>query len=268
MGKALVHSAPFSVQDTNRPNTMKTTMVSSPSKKIYKPNNPREQKDFRPNPMSAGDRSQRFAKKKKETTKNGLELQCFFKTKICPFLLAGHCSKGAKCTYAHSQKDLHDEPNLKKTKICQQHILGRCNMGNRCSYAHGEHELRFTPEFYKTTLCTAFIKGQCKLGDKCRFAHGPEQLRESVQFESNRLREVQPTIPFGGDSGLNPENLEMNPMAGPNGQTDDATSCNQTVLQSAINADHNPMTGYTGPIQDYAFNQIKNNPIFNQKREA
>lgn len=38
MGKALVHSAPFSAQDTNRPNTMKTTMVSSPSKKIYKPN--------------------------------------------------------------------------------------------------------------------------------------------------------------------------------------------------------------------------------------
>jgi hypothetical protein len=89
-----------------------------------------------------------------------------------------------------------------------------------------------------------------------------------VQFESNRLREVQPMTPGGEYPGLTPENPDMTPMANPNGQIDDGTSCNQTILNSAINGGDTPILGYTGPVQDYAFNQIKNNPIFNQKREA
>jgi hypothetical protein len=55
---------------------------------------------------------------KSKSTKNGLDRNLFFKTKICPFLLAGHCSKRDRCMYAHSQYELRDAPNLKKTKMC------------------------------------------------------------------------------------------------------------------------------------------------------
>lgn len=124
-------------------------------------------------------------------TKSGLDMQSFFKTKICPYLLSvrlslhqGHCTKGEKCSFAHSQDELKDPPNLKKTKVCQQFTLGKCQMGAKCSYAHGETELRYTPEFFKTSLCKSYMKGNCALGDKCRYAHGEEDLRMPYDFLS------------------------------------------------------------------------------------
>lgn len=113
------------------------------SKKIYKKkySNPRR-------PVRRGG--------KFKSTRNGLDKNLFFKTRICPFLLSGHCSKRERCTYAHSQTELRDPPNLKKTKLCQQFLLGMCQMGNRCSYAHGEHELR-SMEMFK-------FKGESLLG--------------------------------------------------------------------------------------------------------
>lgn len=108
-------------------------------------------------------------------TKNGIDLNTFIKTKICPFLLSGHCSKADRCTYAHSQAELRDPPNLKKTKMCQLFLLNRCNMGLRCSYAHGENELR-SVDNYKSSLCSAFERGECNLGEECRFAHSESQI--------------------------------------------------------------------------------------------
>lgn len=146
-------------------------------------------------------------------TKGGLDLQSFYKTKICPFLLSGHCSKGEKCSYAHSQSELKDLPNLKKTKVCQQFQLGKCQMGSRCSYAHGDVELRFTPEFYKTSLCTAFQKGTCQNGDKCRYAHGDSDLRTSSIFDQSSMMKsfnYNSCIPVGNSyGGYGNESVEM-----------------------------------------------------------
>jgi len=143
-------------------------------------------------------------------TKGGLDLQSFYKTKICPFLLAGHCSKGEKCSYAHSQTELKDLPNLKKTKTCQQHQLGKCMMGQRCSYAHGDIELRFTPEFYKTSLCTSFQKGQCTFGDKCRYAHGEPDLRTSSIYDQCNIFKSSTSIMLNSAIDMGANNMDAN----------------------------------------------------------
>ena len=63
---------------TNRPNTNNTSVIASPSKHIKKAEKPEfPRKDY--------NKPRTFGFKKKETTKNGLELQFFHKTKICPF---------------------------------------------------------------------------------------------------------------------------------------------------------------------------------------
>jgi len=106
----------------------------------------------------------------------------FFKTKICPHLIAGSCAKGVNCNYAHSQQEIRLPPNLKKTKLCQLFKMGKCQLGLSCSFAHGESELRSTTEFFKTAICTAFLKGSCTGGQKCRYAHGESELRKPYSF--------------------------------------------------------------------------------------
>ena len=109
---------------------------------------------------------------------------------MCPHLLEGQCTKGPSCSYAHSQEELREAPNLKKTRLCQLFMignylekiqvefLGKCNRGNMCSFAHGEEELRATPEFFKTSICNGYLKGNCRSGDHCRYAHGKDELRQ------------------------------------------------------------------------------------------
>jgi len=54
----------------------------------------------------------------------GLNPSMFFKTKMCPHLQDGICSRGPSCNYAHSQNELRSAPNLKKTRLCQQFLSG------------------------------------------------------------------------------------------------------------------------------------------------
>lgn len=109
-----------------------------------------------------------------------LSAQSYFKTKMCPHLVNGACTKGERCTYAHSTTELRDQPDLRKTKICQVFKMsGKCASGNDCNFAHGEQELRSTPDFYKTAPCQNWAKGNCVHGNKCRFAHGDKELRSA-----------------------------------------------------------------------------------------
>lgn len=104
------------------------------------------------------------------------------KTKLCPNLKQGHCPKGDRCNFAHSQEELRMKPNLMKTKMCpNMQKKGGCEFGDSCNFAHSELELRSTPNIYKTSLCNNFMAGECKLGDLCRFAHGEIELRKKVQ---------------------------------------------------------------------------------------
>ena len=49
---------------------------------------------------------------------------------------------------------------------------------HRCSFAHSEMQLREQPDLVATQLCYQFTrKGHCKNGDTCKFAHGRSELR-------------------------------------------------------------------------------------------
>jgi len=62
---------------------------------------------------------------------------------MCSYFKNGCCTRGAKCSYAHSAAELYTRPNLAKTRFCIpfQHS-GVCHMGAACNFAHYEEELR------------------------------------------------------------------------------------------------------------------------------
>eukprot|EP00440_Ansanella_granifera_P039241 gb/GFBE01042574.1/.p1 GENE.gb/GFBE01042574.1/~~gb/GFBE01042574.1/.p1 ORF type:complete len:385 (+),score=40.83 gb/GFBE01042574.1/:1-1155(+) len=67
---------------------------------------------------------------------------------------------------------------LKCTKLCKFYFANRCKRGNDCSFAHSEQELQQQPDLLATRLCAKFLwKGRCKDGVSCRFAHGHDELR-------------------------------------------------------------------------------------------
>jgi len=107
----------------------------------------------------------------------------FRKTKMCSYHLAGRCTFGASCFYAHSQEDIQDAPNLSKTKLCIQWQQGQCQLGSKCKFAHGAKELRSTNAVYKTVLCQYWPKGHCSLGNACRYAHGTVEHRQVKEAE-------------------------------------------------------------------------------------
>eukprot|EP01057_Protomagalhaensia_wolfi_P004170 Protomagalhaensia_wolfi_Nauph_80__4169@NODE_423_length_2545_cov_454_310056_g61_i1_p1_GENE_NODE_423_length_2545_cov_454_310056_g61_i1NODE_423_length_2545_cov_454_310056_g61_i1_p1_ORF_typecomplete_len211_score18_64zfCCCH/PF00642_24/1_3e08zfCCCH/PF00642_24/0_015zfCCCH_3/PF15663_5/8_5e11zf_CCCH_4/PF18345_1/2e08zf_CCCH_4/PF18345_1/4_2e02zf_CCCH_4/PF18345_1/5e02Torus/PF16131_5/0_019Torus/PF16131_5/0_06zfCCCH_4/PF18044_1/9_9e06zfCCCH_4/PF18044_1/1_6e03zfCCCH_4/PF18044_1/3_3e03zfCCCH_2/PF14608_6/0_0091z len=73
-------------------------------------------------------------------------LQCF-KTKRCRFWLENRCSRGDKCTYAHTDVELRCPPDLTKTKICTRWKRGVCEKTpTQCAYAHGVEDLRSVDE--------------------------------------------------------------------------------------------------------------------------
>ena len=48
----------------------------------------------------------------------------FFKTKLCPLNQEGTCPKGDTCSYAHSNEEIRQQPNLTKTKLCMLYQAG------------------------------------------------------------------------------------------------------------------------------------------------
>jgi hypothetical protein len=96
----------------------------------------------------------------------------FRKTKLCSYYLAGRCTFGSQCFYAHNPEDIQHAPDLKKTKLCIAWQDGTCNNGADCCFAHGAKELRSTDAVYKTVQCQWYSTGHCSLGNSCRYAHG------------------------------------------------------------------------------------------------
>eukprot|EP00397_Hematodinium_sp_SG-2012_P019108 GEMP01019620.1.p1 GENE.GEMP01019620.1~~GEMP01019620.1.p1 ORF type:complete len:333 (+),score=64.34 GEMP01019620.1:173-1171(+) len=105
--------------------------------------------------------------------------ELFARTQMCVFYLAGTCARGAKCTYAHSDREMSVTPDLYKTALCAKFVCGNCNDEN-CTYAHGIHELRSAPETFKTSICRYFQKGDCKLGRHCRYSHSLSKMKKPL----------------------------------------------------------------------------------------
>jgi hypothetical protein len=66
----------------------------------------------------------------------------FKKTKMCKFKRNNMCTRGAACTYAHSDAELQSLPNLFKTKMCFEMSKTRQCPNPNCPYAHSKVELR------------------------------------------------------------------------------------------------------------------------------
>lgn len=64
-------------------------------------------------------------------------------TRLCKFFLAGCCSRGDACNFAHSTDDLQDLPDFSKTRLCDPFMRsGVCEQGYDCKFAHSQDELR------------------------------------------------------------------------------------------------------------------------------
>mmetsp|Transcript_78651 Transcript_78651/g.217449 ORF Transcript_78651/g.217449 Transcript_78651/m.217449 type:complete len:316 (-) Transcript_78651:157-1104(-) len=68
-----------------------------------------------------------------------------------------------------------------KTRMCQYFTGGRCRRGTKCSFAHSEDELRQRPDLRYTKLCPAFWVGACSAGRSCPFAHDPGEVRSGLK---------------------------------------------------------------------------------------
>eukprot|EP00928_Gymnodinium_smaydae_P086070 TRINITY_DN6989_c0_g1_i5.p1 TRINITY_DN6989_c0_g1~~TRINITY_DN6989_c0_g1_i5.p1 ORF type:complete len:402 (-),score=58.46 TRINITY_DN6989_c0_g1_i5:369-1517(-) len=70
------------------------------------------------------------------------------------------------------------QEEILKTRMCSFHLAGRCSKGSSCTFAHHKSELRPKLNLFKSRPCAAYVrKGHCNEGDACRFAHGSGDLR-------------------------------------------------------------------------------------------
>eukprot|EP00928_Gymnodinium_smaydae_P074652 TRINITY_DN5767_c0_g1_i7.p1 TRINITY_DN5767_c0_g1~~TRINITY_DN5767_c0_g1_i7.p1 ORF type:complete len:237 (-),score=22.53 TRINITY_DN5767_c0_g1_i7:169-846(-) len=66
----------------------------------------------------------------------------FVRTRKCRFYGMGKCTRGSKCTFAHTAEELRPRFDLAGTKLCPTLLkTGSCT-GVGCTYAHRDEDLR------------------------------------------------------------------------------------------------------------------------------
>eukprot|EP01053_Blabericola_migrator_P000266 Blabericola_migrator_1__265@NODE_106_length_14174_cov_318_190118_g94_i0_p6_GENE_NODE_106_length_14174_cov_318_190118_g94_i0NODE_106_length_14174_cov_318_190118_g94_i0_p6_ORF_typecomplete_len347_score54_88zfCCCH/PF00642_24/1_3e06zfCCCH/PF00642_24/2_3e07zfCCCH_3/PF15663_5/3e07Torus/PF16131_5/0_00052Torus/PF16131_5/0_05zf_CCCH_4/PF18345_1/0_0071zf_CCCH_4/PF18345_1/0_0053zfCCCH_4/PF18044_1/0_88zfCCCH_4/PF18044_1/0_025zfCCCH_2/PF14608_6/5_1zfCCCH_2/PF14608_6/2_9Gal11_ABD1/PF18535_1/0_14_NODE_106_leng len=94
------------------------------------------------------------------------------------------------------------QSRMLKTKLCRWMSQGRCEKGAECSFAHSESELRECPDLTKTRMCASFEqRGTCGAGDKCRFAHTEDELRGTDDLFGG---EISPRTSMGNKTLTSP----------------------------------------------------------------
>jgi hypothetical protein len=143
----------------------------------------------------------------------------FRKTKLCSYYLAGRCTFGTQCFYAHNPEDVQHAPDLKKTKLCIAWQDGTCSNGANCGFAHGAKELRSTTAVYKTVQCQWYSTGHCSLGSSCRYAHGDQDDRsklnadESSKKKKKKSKSKKPELPVSTEAASSSSMPMPIPMA-------------------------------------------------------
>lgn len=101
----------------------------------------------------------------------------FYKTKMCTSFIAGMCSKGPDCKYAHGMEDMRQPPPN------WQELAGLRGGEDRSS-GHWDDDQKI---IHKMKLCKKFYNGEeCPYGDRCNFLHeDPAKFRD----DSGRFRE-------------------------------------------------------------------------------
>ena len=93
--------------------------------------------------------------------------------------LSGMCFRGSTCTFAHSEAELREVPDLQGTEPCFYFAEGRCCKGYRCNFSHGQQKFRT-----KQVLARARVKET--------FAANQKVLEKtSENFEMLRLQSLQ-----------------------------------------------------------------------------
>mmetsp|Transcript_35316 Transcript_35316/g.77183 ORF Transcript_35316/g.77183 Transcript_35316/m.77183 type:complete len:108 (-) Transcript_35316:476-799(-) len=70
----------------------------------------------------------------------------FMRTKLCSFHAMGKCARGAKCTFAHAEEDVLEQPDLFRTHPCRDFFFNAlCRRGDVCPFAHQPKDLRIAP---------------------------------------------------------------------------------------------------------------------------
>lgn len=68
------------------------------------------------------------------------------------------------------------EKSNQSAKLCKFYVQGYCHFGLRCHFAHSVKEMHAAPDVRKTILCPVWSeKGKCE-DPTCAFAHGNEDL--------------------------------------------------------------------------------------------
>ncbi|CAE7548332.1 Eci2 [Symbiodinium sp. CCMP2456] len=85
-------------------------------------------------------------------------------TRLCKFFLAGCCSRGETCNFAHSVDDLKQFPDFSKTRLCEPFMKsGTCEQGTLACQQHCSN-------------INVSSSGNCV---NCKFAHCRDELRPS-----------------------------------------------------------------------------------------
>jgi len=142
----------------------------------------------------------------------------FYKTTFCQFVKEfGTCHRGNNCSFAHTQEELRNEPDLKKTSMCQEFQNGNCVNGDRCAYAHSADELSVSVDcFYKSKKCSFYRRGRCQSGQYCRFLHtgktrkkspGPGAPHQDVEIQKAALNLVDLSGGSGSSTDVGSESM-------------------------------------------------------------
>lgn len=131
----------------------------------------------------------------------GEHLKLFKGTKLCKFYLAGVCTRGEDCKFAHGTRDLQVMPDFVKTRLCEAFMMsGSCPDGTSCKFAHGKHELRGSYAARMAKLAAAKVdnvKSVACYEDQFVLALNSikQQLRHNDAMMSLMLNSLQDKLP-------------------------------------------------------------------------
>lgn len=111
------------------------------------------------------------------------------------------CTQGTSCSFAHGERELHSTSNYFKTDICKYWKAGHCSAGDDCRHAHGVHELR--PRKFNIDQLSQLTRGRYlpgenvfRLGMCTHRAYAPVTLL----CPNSTLGIGKPNYPYSGGS--------------------------------------------------------------------